>query len=149
MWHVKVLNQDFVYAVRVALKHDRHLRACAIHTALHRPALLVADASCARRADPPPDQAAQFCAAVVGALRARAGHVVVPVDTASRVLELLLALDRHWEEKRLAYPLVFLSKCGPSVLAKARAQLEFLSDKAQQARPLYAACLTPAPRGRR
>ena len=67
-------------------------------------------------------------------LRAQAGHVVIPVDTTGRVLELLLALEHHWSAQRLAYPIVFLCKTGQSVVAKARAQLEFLSDKVQQAR---------------
>jgi cleavage and polyadenylation specificity factor subunit 2 len=58
--------------------------------------------------------------------------VIVPVDTASRVLELLVVLEHHWREKRLTYPIVFLAKCAPSVLEKARIQLEFLSEKVQQ-----------------
>ena len=71
---------------------------------------------------------------VVDSLRAQTGHVVVPVDTTGRVLEVLLALEHHWSAQRLAYPIVFLCKTGQSVVAKARAQLEFLSDKVQQAR---------------
>jgi Cft2 family RNA processing exonuclease len=79
-------------------------------------------------------QGLDFCNAVVGALRRRSGHVIVPVDTATRVLELLLLLEGHWADKKLQYPIVFLCKTGLSVLSKAKAQLEFLSDKVQQVR---------------
>jgi cleavage and polyadenylation specificity factor subunit 2 len=133
VWHICVLSQDFVYAVHINLKSDRHLTACRMQQLLHRPALLITDAGCGRRVDPEPTQGVEFCALVVVALRRQSGHVVVPVDTASRVLDLLLLLEHYWAEHKLQYPIVFLCKTGASVLSKAKAQLEFLSEKVQQA----------------
>lgn len=38
------------------------------------------------------------------------GNVLLPVDSAGRVLELLLFLDGYWAERRVVYPLVFLNR---------------------------------------
>ena len=76
---------------------------------------------------------------MIDALRRKGGHVVVPVDTATRVLELLLILEQHWSQRQLTYPIVLLCKTGLSVLSKARAQLEFLSESVQQVRNCCAA----------
>jgi cleavage and polyadenylation specificity factor subunit 2 len=123
--------------VRFTLKHDRHLKESSVQQLLHRPALFISDTACCLRDDPNPEQASIFCSAVVRALRNRGGHVIVPVDTASRVLELLILLEQHWREKRLTYPIAFLAKCAPSILEKARIQLEFLSEKLQQVRACW------------
>ena len=42
------------------------------------------------------------------------GNVLLPVDTAGRVLELVLLLEGHWAEHRLTYPLVLLSPMAVS-----------------------------------
>eukprot|EP00892_Ulva_mutabilis_P002667 jgi/Ulvmu1/12400/UM009_0047.1 len=132
VWHMSLMNQDFVYAVSFNLKGDSHLHGCSIHSVLHRPAMLITEADCIGRVDPPPQQAADLCAAVVAALRRPAGHVLIPVDTTARVLELLLILEHHWASKGLSYPIVFLAKTALSVVTKARAQLEFLSENVQK-----------------
>lgn len=104
---------------------------------LHRPAMLITGADCIGRAEPPASQGADFCAAVVAALRRPTGHVLIPVDTSARVLELLLLLERHWAAKGLSYPIVFLAKTAVSVVTKARAQLEFLSENVQKVCSLW------------
>lgn len=50
----------------------------------------------------------EFLDAVLSTLRGD-GSVLVPVDTAGRVLELVLLLERAWADARLTYPLVLLS----------------------------------------
>ena len=60
--------------------------------------------------------------------------MLIPVDTSGRVLELLLLLERHWAAKGLSYPIVFLAKTALSIIAKDRAQLEFLSENVQKVR---------------
>jgi Beta-Casp domain len=99
----------------------------------HRPALLVTD--CSGRSDPPADQGDAFCRTVAAALRRKTGHVLVPVDSTARVLELLLLLERHWAAHGLSFPIVFLARTALSTLMKARAQLEFLSESIQKVRP--------------
>jgi len=57
------------------------------------------------------------------------GNVLLPVDTAGRVLELLKLLSDYWETKKLfnRCQLILLSTHGSSVLKEASQQLEFMS----------------------
>lgn len=56
------------------------------------------------------------------------GSALVVVDTAGRVLELALLLERHWERSGLPYPLALLAPMARNVLAFAGAQLEWMAD---------------------
>lgn len=98
----------------------------------HRPALLVTD--CSDRKEPASDQNDEFCKTVARALTQNGGHVLVPVDTSARVLELLLLLNKHWASHNLTFPIVLLARTALSTLMKARAQLEFVSDSIQSVR---------------
>ncbi|KAH0702688.1 hypothetical protein KY285_016966 [Solanum tuberosum] len=42
------------------------------------------------------------------------GNVLLPVDTAGRVLELILTLEQHWTQKQLSTPIYFLSYVSSS-----------------------------------
>jgi hypothetical protein len=77
--------------------------------------------------------------AVVAAMHV-GGCVLLPCDTAGRVLELLLRLDGAWEDAVAAegggrgpgaavFPLLFLSPVAPHVLSFARTMLEYCSEK--------------------
>ncbi len=56
------------------------------------------------------------------------GSVLVPVDAAGRVLELLLLLEEFWAKEKMAYPLVILSHTCASLLERAQQQIEWMSD---------------------
>jgi hypothetical protein len=99
----------------------------------HRPALLITD--CSERKTPPDDQNGTFCRTVLTALTQKGGHVLVPVDTSARVLELLYVLNQFWASHNLTFPIVLLARTALSTLMKARAQLEFMIDKVQNVRP--------------
>ena len=67
----------------------------------------------------------------------RNGNVLIPTDSAGRVLELLMLLDQHWTynnlckfrwTKRPAYSLAFLSHAAYSSIEFAQGQLEWMSD---------------------
>ena len=62
-----------------------------------------------------------------------AGNVLLPIDAAGRVLELLLLLDRHWEKAKLYFTLVFLAPQARQVLESAKTQLMWMSDAVLQA----------------
>lgn len=62
-----------------------------------------------------------------------AGSVLIPMDTAGRVLEVALLLERHWEKAGLPYPLTLLAPMGRNVLAFAGSQLEWMSDSLPRA----------------
>ena len=57
-----------------------------------------------------------------------AGSVLVPVDTAGRLLEILLLLASLWESAGMKQPLVLLSHVALTVLELARSQLEWLAE---------------------
>jgi cleavage and polyadenylation specificity factor subunit 2 len=59
----------------------------------------------------------------------RDGNVLLPVDCAGRVLELLVLLDKYWDKQRLSatYNLIWVAPMGANVLDFARSQLEWMS----------------------
>ena len=57
-----------------------------------------------------------------------AGSVLVPVDTAGRLLEVLLVLGGHWDTGAVKQPLVLLTHVALTVLELARSQLEWLAE---------------------
>ncbi|XWS37847.1 hypothetical protein CRYUN_Cryun19dG0080600 [Craigia yunnanensis] len=56
------------------------------------------------------------------------GNVLLPVDTAGRVLELLLVLEEHWLLKSLNFPIFFLTYVAPSTIDYVKSFLEWMSD---------------------
>ena len=64
---------------------------------------------------------------------ALAGNVLLPIDAAGRVLEVLLLLDRHWEKAKLYFTLVFMAPQARQVLEYAKTQLTWMSDAVLQA----------------
>ena len=44
------------------------------------------------------------------------GNVLMPVDTAGRVLELILLLEHHWATERWAQPAYRLPPLGPYIV---------------------------------
>ena len=64
---------------------------------------------------------------------AHAGNVLLPIDAAGRVLEVLLLLDRHWEKAKLYFTLVFMAPQARQVLEYAKTQLTWMSDAVLQA----------------
>ncbi|KAI8462590.1 MAG: beta-lactamase-like protein [Monoraphidium minutum] len=130
VWRVEVAGEEVVYAPDTNHRKERHLAGCDLEAVASRPALLVVGAASA--ATQPVERArrdASLLEPLMAALRG-GGNVLLPVDTAGRVLELLLLLDDHWGENNLrdTYPLVLLSTVGPSTLEFAQASLEWMSD---------------------
>ena len=62
-----------------------------------------------------------------------AGNVLLPIDAAGRVLEVLLLLDMHWEKAKLYFTLVFMAPQARQVLESAKTQLTWMSDGVLQA----------------
>ncbi len=55
------------------------------------------------------------------------GNVLLPVDAAGRLLELVLLLEEHWDKQKLMYPLILLTPMAYNVLELASSQLEWMS----------------------
>lgn len=56
------------------------------------------------------------------------GNVLLPVETAGRVLELILCLDQHWAYHHLTYPIAFLTNVATSTVEYVKSFLEWMSD---------------------
>ena len=65
---------------------------------------------------------------VMAALR-NDGSILMPVDTAGRVLEVMLLLEKHWAVNRLSYPLALLSPVAYNTLEFAKSQLEWMNEQ--------------------
>lgn len=52
--------------------------------------------------------------------------LLLPCDSSSRVMELLVLLDQHWNYSRLRYPICFLSRNGREMLTFVRSMMEWL-----------------------
>ena len=52
--------------------------------------------------------------------------ILMPCDSSTRVLELLVLLDQHWSFSRLKYPICLLSRTGREMLTFVRSMMEWL-----------------------
>ena len=52
--------------------------------------------------------------------------LLLPCDSSTRVLELLVLLDQHWNYSRLKYPICLLSRTGEEMLTFVRSMMEWL-----------------------
>ncbi|CCM05574.1 uncharacterized protein FIBRA_07801 [Fibroporia radiculosa] len=125
-----------LYAVDMNHTRERHLdgtvlvrQASAgggIFESLARPDLLITDAeranvTTARRKDR--DAALLDC--VTATLTSR-NSLLLPCDASTRVLELLVLLDQHWNYSRLKFPICLLSRTGREMLTFVRSMMEWL-----------------------
>jgi Cft2 family RNA processing exonuclease len=130
IWKIEKAGEEYVYAIDYNHKKERHLLGTVLESAFSRPTLLITDAWNALAPNPPPrsHMESALLDTIMTTLR-RDGNVLMPVDTAGRVLELLLIVERHWSELKLTYPLVFLSTMAYNTLEFAKSQLEWMNDE--------------------
>ncbi|KAI0921639.1 hypothetical protein AcW2_006550 [Taiwanofungus camphoratus] len=125
-----------LYAVDMNHMRERHLdgtvlvrQASAgggVFESLARPDLLITDAerasvTTARRKDR--DAALLDC--VTATLTSR-NSLLLPCDSSTRVLELLVLLDQYWNYSRIKYPICLLSRSGREMLTFVRSMMEWL-----------------------
>lgn len=150
---------DVVYAVDYNHKREMHLMSGALMdygsmltVSSIRPALVITDAH-SLDSVPVPIQYARneklLLDVCLSCLRAE-GNVLIPVDAAGRLLEILLLLNSHWKEKNLTYPLAALGPMMHTTLDFARSQLEWMNEDLVKSlghtrveNPLALKCVTP------
>ncbi|CAH1731617.1 unnamed protein product [Aphis gossypii] len=132
IWRIsKVGEEDIVYAVDFNHKKERHLNGSDLER-LGRPSLLILDCFNAAYAQPrrrSRDEALMTC--LLTTLHVK-GNVLLAIDTAGRVLELMHMLDQLWRNKESgldAYSLVFLTNVSYNTVEFAKSQIEWMSDK--------------------
>ena len=127
VWKVHKDAEDVVYAVDYNHRREKHLNGTTLD-AINRPSLLITDAFNARGEPPPKSRDDDLMRAVLRAVRSD-GNVLVPVDPAGRVLELLLLLEERWAKQQLgAYQLVLLTTVAYNTMEFARSHLEWMGE---------------------
>ncbi|TDL29537.1 cleavage and polyadenylation specificity factor subunit [Rickenella mellea] len=134
MWKIRSPSAGTIlYAVDINHTRERHLDgtvlvrgSSGVFEPLARPDLFITDAervmnvSCRRK-----DRDAQLIDTVTSTLSSR-HSVLMPCDSSTRLLELLVLLDQHWNYSRLKYPICLISRTGKELLATVRSMMEWL-----------------------
>lgn len=126
-WRITKDGEDVIYAVDFNHRKERHLNGTVLESFV-RPAVLITDAFNALNNQPSRRQRDQeFLDAIEKTVNV-GGNVLLPVDTAGRVLELILTLEQHWTQKQLSAPIYFLSYVSSSTIDYVKSFLEWMSD---------------------
>ncbi|ERM95057.1 cleavage and polyadenylation specificity factor subunit 2 [Amborella trichopoda] len=127
IWKITKDGEDVIYAVDFNHRKERHLNGTVLESFV-RPAVLITDAYNALNNQPSTRQRDQeFLDAILRTLRGD-GKVLLPVDTAGRVLELILILEQYWTQHHLSYPIAFLTNVATSTIEYAKSSLEWMID---------------------
>ncbi|GAB2227713.1 hypothetical protein Droror1_Dr00009540 [Drosera rotundifolia] len=127
LWKITKDGEDVIYAVDFNHRKERHLNGTVLESFV-RPAVLITDAFNALNNQPYRRQRDQeFSDAITRTLMMN-GRVLLPVDSAGRVLELLLILEQHWTQHHLSYPIFFLTYVASSTVEYVKSFLEWMSD---------------------
>ncbi|GLJ14052.1 hypothetical protein SUGI_0224770 [Cryptomeria japonica] len=127
IWKITKDGEDVIYAVDFNHRKERHLNGTVLESFV-RPAVLITDAYNALNNQPSRRQRDQeFFDMILKVLRGD-GNVLLPVDTAGRVLELILCLEQYWAQHRLSYPIVFYTNVASSTIEYVKSFLEWMSD---------------------
>ncbi|KAL6051559.1 cleavage and polyadenylation specificity factor subunit 2 [Balamuthia mandrillaris] len=140
VWKIVKETEEIVYAVDYNHKKERHLNPTVLET-LNRPTLLITDAynALVTHSTNRSVRDVELLESVTRALQG-GGNVLLPTDTAGRVLELLLCLDQHWAfykdprtgQPMSAFSLVLLHHESYNTIEFAKSQLEWMSSAVQK-----------------
>ncbi|KAJ0098851.1 hypothetical protein Patl1_20140 [Pistacia atlantica] len=126
VWKITKDGEDVIYAVDYNRRKEKHLNGTVLESFV-RPAVLITDAYNALNNQPPRQQREIFQDTISKTLKV-GGNVLLPVDTAGRVLELLLILEDYWQEHSLNYPIFFLTYVSSSTIDYVKSFLEWMGD---------------------
>ncbi|KAJ7969356.1 Cleavage and polyadenylation specificity factor subunit 2 [Quillaja saponaria] len=127
VWKITKDGEDVIYAVDFNHRKERHLNGI-VRGSFVRPAVLITDAfNALNNQTYKRHQDKEFGDIIKETLRA-GGNVLLPVDTAGRVLELLLIMESYWADESLSYPIFFLTYVASSTIDYVKSFLEWMSD---------------------
>ncbi|KAL9644910.1 hypothetical protein ABK040_005390 [Willaertia magna] len=146
VWKITKETDEIVYAVDFNIKKERHLNGSMLGELGGKPSLLITDAYNVKsipsthidhnikQSSSHPQHATvkkdrSIVTAVVDTLN-DGGNVLVPVDTANRVFELMLLLEEKWKKdpKLANFELILLTNVAFRTIEFASHQLEWMSD---------------------
>lgn len=126
-------QEDIIYGIDMNHKKERHLHGCQLEgVSVQRPAVFITDAfNLLRRQTRRRARDEHLVTAILQTLRG-GGNVLVSVDTAGRVLELVLMLEQLWHSRDSglqAYRLLLLNNVCYNVIEFAKSQIEWMSER--------------------
>ncbi|KAM0888196.1 hypothetical protein ACQ4PT_028531 [Festuca glaucescens] len=127
VWKITKDGEDVIYAVDFNHRKERHLNGTALGSFV-RPAVLITDAYNALNNQVYKRQQDQDLIDSMVKVLSSGGSVLLPVDTAGRVLELLLIMEQYWAQRHLVYPIYFLTNVSTSTIDFVKSFLEWMSD---------------------
>ncbi|XP_021692757.1 cleavage and polyadenylation specificity factor subunit 2 isoform X2 [Hevea brasiliensis] len=128
IWKITKDGEDVVYAVDFNHRKERHLNGTVLESFV-RPAVLITDAYNALSNQPPRQQRdKEFLEKTILKTLEAGGNVLLPVDSAGRVLELILIMEQFWAQRLLNYPIFFLTYVASSTIDYVKSFLEWMSD---------------------
>eukprot|EP01112_Ceratiomyxa_fruticulosa_P013936 TRINITY_DN3952_c0_g1_i2.p1 TRINITY_DN3952_c0_g1~~TRINITY_DN3952_c0_g1_i2.p1 ORF type:complete len:765 (-),score=147.43 TRINITY_DN3952_c0_g1_i2:128-2422(-) len=134
VWKITKESDEIVYAVDYNHKKERHLNGTILET-LTRPTLLITDAFNAfNQQNTRKLRDNELLEDIVRVLRS-GNSVLLPTDTAGRVLELVLILEQHWAQhwNLGTYSVALLTHVSSNTIEFAKSQLEWMGDTIMQA----------------
>jgi cleavage and polyadenylation specificity factor subunit 2 len=149
IWRIKCGPAEVLYSVDVNLKKEIVIDPLSLDSLPSSPALMICEAytppaklplansagaavassSVKKRKDKDrtDDQLSQFLGSLTETLRG-GGNVLVPVETSTRLFELLQILEKHWSDNKFGiYHLVLLSHMSFNLMDFIQSQLEWMT----------------------
>lgn len=127
IWKITKDGEDVIYAVDFNHRKERHLNGTVLGSFV-RPAVLITDAYNALNNQPYRRQKDKEFGDILKKTLRAGGNVLLPVDTAGRILELILMLESYWADENLNYPIYFLTYVASSTIDYVKSFLEWMSD---------------------
>ncbi|EEB08093.1 cleavage factor two Cft2/polyadenylation factor CPSF-73 [Schizosaccharomyces japonicus yFS275] len=136
LWSITKESESLVYAVDWNHSKDKHLNGTALYSngqileILTRPNTLVTDANNALISIPARKKRDEALIEAVMSTLLKGGSVLLPMDAASRVIELCYFLDTHWASSQppLSFPIYFLSYSSAKTIGYAKSMIEWMGD---------------------
>lgn len=139
VWRIRHGATEILYMMDINLKKEAVLDGAALDLLPTGPALIIVEGGCASRQTKASTAAQREKKAkgedttgvvqqVLDTLRIK-GNALIPCESASRLLELLQILGKHWMDNRLVFEhLVLLTPMAHNILEFARSQIEWMTD---------------------
>lgn len=131
VWKIQKDNEEIVYAVDCNKQRERLLNGTVLESVSERPAVLITDAFNAQYTQKAKigARAREMTESALSTLR-NGGNVLMPIDTAGRVFEIMLVLESKWNTEKLKeqYPLVLLHYEAKNVVHYGKVATEWMRD---------------------
>eukprot|EP01052_Picozoa_sp_SAG31_P031344 SAG31_NODE_3311_length_4434_cov_79.588005_3_plen_426_part_00 len=131
IWKISKDAEDYIYAVDCNKTRERMLGGTVLEAVAEKPALLITDAFNAQYVLKTKRHMrdAELVGNVINTLQ-KGGHVLMPVDTAGRVFELMLVLENEWKQSddnlTSRFPLVLLHSEAEMAVDYAKISTEYM-----------------------